>query len=150
MKTRTACLRSLVLAAAALGAVTVQAQPTPANHVECAGTNVAARYDRNGSGGVLLINVGRAVHQSSAPHEETTVLGQLLTLETNAVPDAYTDTVTLLLPDVNVQGSQPLTFRTWLYTTRTITSIGGAGLTAGVIQSSRSVSISCTATAAPQ
>ncbi len=31
-----------------------------------------------------------------------------LTLTTNVVGDAYTDTVTLLLPDVNVQGSQPL------------------------------------------
>ncbi len=78
-------------------------------------------------------------------------MGNLLTLTTSVVPDAYTDTVTLLLPDVIVDGSQPqpLTFRTWLFTTRTNTSFGGPLFTTGVIQSSRSVGVSCTAKAPP-
>jgi hypothetical protein len=127
------------------------AAATPANFYECRGINVSASYvTQSLTGTVLTITVDGTTYQARNDEirDETTVLGNLLTLITEAIPDAYTDTLTLLLPDVNVSGFGAKTaFVTRLFKTRTHTSIGGPQLVDGVIQSNSSVALKCTATA---
>lgn len=139
----------LLLVLATLSASSVAA--TPANFYECRGTKASASYvTRSLAGTALTITVDGTTHQANNDEilDETTVLGHLLTLTTAVSPDAFTDTLTLLLPDVNVSGfGQKTAFVTRLFKTRTLTSIAGPQLVNGVIQSSSSVPLKCTATA---
>jgi hypothetical protein len=80
---------------------------------------------------------------------EVTVLGHLLTITRAVVPDLHTDTLTLLLPDVNVSNfGISKEFDTRVFTTRTETSIGGPQLVDGVIQNNTSRLVHCMGTAA--
>ncbi len=140
----------LLLVLTALAASSAAA--TPANFYECRGTKVSASYvTQSLAGTVLTITVGGTTYKAVNEEilDETTVLGHLLTLTTEVIPDAFTDTLTLLLPDVNLTGFGPkATFATQLFKTRTLTSIGGPQLVDGVIQINRSAPLNCTATTA--
>jgi len=124
---------------------------TPANFYECSGTKVSASYATQGlAGPVLSITIGGTTYQANNEEirDEQTVLGHLVTLTTAAIPDLSTDTLTVLLPDVNVSGFGAKTdFLTRLFQTKTLTSFGGPSLVEGVIQNNRSVPVKCTATA---
>ena len=128
------------------------AAATPANFYECRGTTASASYvTQSLVGTVLTITVNGTTYQAfdEEIRDEETVLGHLLTLTTDVIPDLFTDTLTLLLPDVNISGFGPKTsFATRLFKTRIHTSIGGPQLVDGVIQSNRSAPLKCTATAA--
>ena len=129
------------------------AAATPANFYECRGTKASASYvTQSLAGTVLTITVDGTIYQAFGEEilDQRTVLGHLLTLTTDVVPDGFTDTLTLLLPDVNITGFGPTTatFATQLFKTRTLTSIGGPQLVDGAIQLNRSAPLKCTATAA--
>ena len=140
----------LLLVLATLAASSAAA--TPANSYECRGTKVSASYvTQSLAGTVLTITVDGTTYQARDEEilDETTVLGHLLTLTTDVIPDAFTDTLTLLLPDVNISGFGPkIMFVTHLFKTRTRTSIAGPQLVDGVIQSNSPAPLKCTATAA--
>lgn len=124
----------------------------PANFYECQGIDASASYvTQSLAGTVLTITVDGITHAAKNDDilDQSTVLGHLLTLTTEVVPDGYTDTLTLLLPDVNVSGFGAKTkFVTRLFKTRTLSSIGGPAFVDGVIQNNRSAALKCTATAA--
>jgi hypothetical protein len=124
---------------------------TPANSYECSGLNASASFVTQGFlGPSLRITLSGKTFKAQGLdiRNERTVLGQLVTLTTEQVPDAYTDTLTLMAPDVNVSGFGATTkFQTRLFKTRTFTSIGGPSLVNGVIQDNRSVLMQCEATA---
>lgn len=128
------------------------AAATPANFYECLGTKASASYvTQSLAGTVLTITVDGTTYQAfdKEIRDQKTVLGHLLTLTTDVIPDLFTDTLTLLLPDVNLSGFGPKRrFVTRLFKTRTRTSIGGPQLVDGVIQINKSAPLKCTATAA--
>lgn len=91
---------------------TSSAAATPANFYECRGTKASASYvTRSLTGTVLTITVDGTTYEAFDEEilDEETVLGHLLTLTTDVIPDAFTDTLTLLLPDVNISGFGPKT-----------------------------------------
>lgn len=125
---------------------------TPANFYECKGTTASASYviqSHTGTTLTITLNGTTYAARNEEIQDDPTVLGHLLTLTTAVIPDLSTDTLTLLLPDVNVSGFGPKTaFTTRLFKTSTRTSIGGPRLVDGVIQNNTSMPLKCTATAA--
>ncbi|MEQ1531879.1 MAG: hypothetical protein ABL925_21430, partial [Methylococcales bacterium] len=82
---------------------------TPANHFECSGAGVSTYYTAGDTGVPHTLDFvigGKTFSGIDAEiTDEVTVLGHLLTITRTAVPDLRTDTLTLLLPDVNVSNS---------------------------------------------
>jgi hypothetical protein len=60
--------------------------------------------------------------------------GRLLTVTVEAVPDAYTQTLTVLIPDVGVSGERATAIDTVAILTTHATSIGGPELVVGPLQ----------------
>ena len=76
------------------------------------------------------------------------MLGSLVTVVRQQVPDLFTDTVTLLAPAVNVTDRTPsVGFVSELFLTRTRTTIGGPALVEGLVQQSSTRQLSCHASA---
>jgi hypothetical protein len=76
------------------------------------------------------------------------VLGSLVTIVRRTIPDLVTNTLTLLVPAVNLTAHAPeVTFTTLFFTTRTRTSVGGPAPVEGLIQRSTPYPVSCHATA---
>lgn len=129
------------------------ANATPANLFKCTGAGVTVNYTSDSLIGqpTLSIRVEKKTYSANG-HEildQETVLGSLLTITKSFVSDLYTDTLTFVKPDVNVNGfGESVNFYTRLFSTRTHTSIAGPRLVEGVIQSSKSKVLHCTATAA--
>ncbi|MEQ1528886.1 MAG: hypothetical protein ABL925_06180 [Methylococcales bacterium] len=126
---------------------------TPATLYECSGGGVTVDYTTTSLTGspMLTITIGRKTFTGNGAEitEEVTVLGRLLTITQAAAPDLSTDTLTLLLPDVNViDFGASEKFDTRVFTTRTQTSIGGPQLVDGVVQNNASRLVHCTGTAA--
>lgn len=126
---------------------------TPANLFICTGAGVTVNYTATSLIGQPTLNISVEGNDYSAIGDEIlveeTVLGSLLTLTRASIPDLYTDTLSFVKPDVNVNGfGESVSFFTRLYGTRSHTSIGGTRLVNGVIQDSQSRLIHCTATAA--
>jgi hypothetical protein len=127
------------------------AQTTPANFYECKGNGVNVTYaigtSFTGESTITfqfrnetITGTGKAIQT------ETTVLGDLVTLVRQSVPDSFTDTLTLVAPNINISDRLPaVPFTTRLFKTRTHTSIGGPALVEGVIQKSESQPLSCQA-----
>jgi hypothetical protein len=123
------------------------------NLYNCSGPGVTVNYTTTSLAGppILTFNIGRQTFsgQGSAITEETSVLGNLLTITRAAIPDLQTDTLTLLLPNINLNGFEASTeFNTVIFSTRTRTSIGGPALVEGVIQKNTPRFVNCTATVA--
>jgi hypothetical protein len=71
-----------------------------------------------------------------------------VSIVTAVVPDLYTDSVAVLLPNVNISAlGEKASFSTRIISSHSRTSIGGTSLVKGVIQKNTSSSINCTATA---
>jgi hypothetical protein len=79
---------------------------TPANLFECTGVGVKVNYTATTLKGnpSLSFKVGSKTFTGSGKEitDEVTVLGHLLTITRTVVPDFNKETLTLLLPDVNV------------------------------------------------
>lgn len=125
---------------------------TPANFYECSGAGVTVNYTSTNlaASPSLRFTFGSRTFTGIGADitDEITVLGHLLTITRAVVPDLRTDTVTLLLPDVNVIGfGASKAFDTRVFTTRAKTSIGGSQLVDGVIQNNTSRLVHCTGTA---
>ena len=125
--------------------------PQP-NLFKCTGAGVTVNYTSNSLIGQPTLNISVAGKSFSANGleilDQETVIGSLLSLTKASVPDLYTDTLTFVKPKVNVSGfGESASFFTRLFSTRNHTSIGGPQLVEGVIQSSQSKLIYCTATA---
>lgn len=125
---------------------------TPANLFECSGSGVSVNYTTTTLAGPpsLYFTIGTKDFSGSGDEitEVATVLGRLLTITRSSVPDLRTDTLTLVLPDVNVsEFGASEEFDTRVYGTRSLTSIGGPQLVEGVIQNNASRLVHCTATA---
>jgi hypothetical protein len=139
------------LMALALTPTPALAQTVPANNYECtnnAGTTV--NYSTTSFTGDPRITIafdGIVISKSGTEIQtQSTVLGTLVTVVRREVPDAFTDTITFVAPDVNVTSSTPeVKFSTELFFTRTFTSIGGPSLVVGVIQSSTRRTLGCVA-----
>ena len=139
-------------AAAQTGASLAAAPGTvAANNYECtnnAGTTVNySTTSFTGDARFTVVFDGNIISRSGDDIQtQKTVLGNLVTVVRREVPDSFTDTITLVAPDVNVTASTPeVSFRTELFFTRTLTSIGGPSLVPGVIQSSTRRTLVCTA-----
>ena len=135
----------------ALTPKTALAQTVPANNYECTnnvGTTV--NYSTTSFTGDPRITIefdGIVISKSGAEIQtQRTVLGTLVTIVRRELPDAFTDTITFVAPDVNVTAKTPeVKFDTELFFTRTFTSIGGPSLVTGVIQSSTRRTVGCVA-----
>ncbi|MGH8613358.1 MAG: hypothetical protein ACREYF_15425 [Gammaproteobacteria bacterium] len=125
------------------------ADAIPATDYDCRGLDLTVEYD-TGAIGELLLSVTRGgkpiVKRGDEVRVQKTVLGSLVTIVVANEPDAFTETFTLLAPDVNVPTDNPtVVFPTELFRTYTKTSIGGPALVEGVIQESISQQLSCRA-----
>jgi len=125
------------------------ADAIPATFYACRGLDLTVKYN-TGAIGELSLSVARGgkpiVKRGDEVRVQKTVLGSLVTIVVRNEPDAFTQTFTLLAPDVNVPSDNPtVTFKTELFRTHTKTSIGGPALVQGVIQESISQQLSCRA-----
>jgi hypothetical protein len=125
---------------------------TSVNLYECRGAGVTVNYVATDMGApyTLKFAIGGKYYSGieSEITDEVTVLGHLLTITRAAVPDLRTDTLTLLLPDVNVSDfiGAYKKFDTRIFSTRTRTSFGGTQFVEGVIQNNASRIVHCTGT----
>ncbi|MEQ1546706.1 hypothetical protein [Methyloglobulus sp.] len=125
---------------------------TPAGLYECSGAGVTVNYFATDSGTpyTLKFAIGGKYYSGFEAEitDEVTVLGHLLTITRATVPDRHTDTLTLLLPDVNVSDfvGAYKKFDTRIFSTRTRTSFGGTQFVEGVIQNNASRIVHCTGT----
>jgi hypothetical protein len=125
---------------------------TPANHFECSGAGLKVNYTATTLKGdpILSFRVGSKTFSGSGKEitDEVTVLGHLLTITRDVVPDLRIETLTLLLPDVNVVdfGASEM-FDTRVFITSTKTPISGPQFVEGVIQNNTSRLVHCTGTA---
>jgi hypothetical protein len=122
---------------------------TSANLYECRGAGVTVNYvaGEMGTPHTLKFAIGGKYYSGFEAEitDEVTVLGHLLTITHAAVPDLRTDTLTLLLPDVNVSNFGAYKkFDTRVFSTRTRTSFGGTQFVEGVIQNNASRIVHCT------
>ncbi len=67
---------------------------------------------------------------------QRTELGRLVTVTTRQVPDLKTETVSVLIPDINLEDTAAV-FTTFAITTTHLTTIAGPDLVAGQVQSYR-------------
>lgn len=138
-----ACLSAVCLAD------TTSTNHQPANHFECIGAGVAVTYSTTSFTGQPLITftIGKDSFSANGDGivDRPSELGHLVTITRSAVPDAYTDTLTLLVPDVNLADEASEEFFTWGFATRTYTSIGGPGFVEGPIQNNMSRLLHCEA-----
>jgi uncharacterized protein YdeI (BOF family) len=124
---------------------------SPANNYECtnnAGTTVNySTTSFTGDARLTVVFDGNVVSRAGEEIQtQRTVLGTLVTVVRSLVPDSFIDTITFLAPDVNVTAKTPeVSFKTEVFFTRTRTSIGGPSLVGGVVQSSTSRALVCTA-----
>ena len=124
----------------------------PVNSYECKGSAITVSYSTTNFTGKPQAKFTISKQPFSGTGEEITIqqtaLGNLVTLVKKAIPDLYTDTITVLLPDVNVvKLGAKVKFNTQLISSRARTSIAGTKLVDGVIQKNIIYPISCTATA---
>jgi hypothetical protein len=125
---------------------------TPANLFECSGTGVRVNYTATTLKGdsSLSFKFGSKTFTGSRKEitDEVTVLGHLLTITWTVVPDFSKETLTLLLPDVNVIdfGASEM-FDTRVFITSTKTSVGSPEFVEGVVQNNTSRLVHCTGTA---
>jgi hypothetical protein len=125
---------------------------TPANLFICRSENITVDYSSSSWSGDPILNISVGKRKYSAFGDEIqlqkTVLGNLISMVKTSVPDLYTDTMTLLLPDVYVTGlGDHINFKTKFLITRAADSIGGPQFISGVIQTNRVVTLNCSATA---
>jgi hypothetical protein len=152
MKTMLVLLLALVSLSATGATAFAQSQPVPANLYECRGNGVVVTYSTTSFTGepTIAFRFRNSTISRSGDDIQTqdTVLGSLVTIIVRAVPDSFSDTLTLVAPDANLTDSRPrVTFVTRLYRTHTLTSIGGPALVEGLIQQSASQRLVCTASA---
>ena len=128
------------------------AQPVPANLYECKGEGVTVTYSTTSVTGQPSITFqwGKTVISRTGNEIQTqaTVLGNLVTIAKPSLPEVFSDTLTLLAPDVNISerlGS--VDFTTRLFSTRTRTSLGGPQFVEGLIQRNTSQLLLCSASA---
>lgn len=124
----------------------------PVNSYECKGSAITVSYSTTSFTGQPQAKFTIRKQPISGTGEEITiqqtVLGNLVTLTKKTIPDLYTDTVSVLLPDVNAAKlGAKVKFSTQLISSRAHTSKGGIQLVNGVIQKNTVYPVSCTATA---
>lgn len=135
-----------------LSTTAIFAAPIKANSFQCKGQNTTIEYSSSSFSGEPLLSIVQNKQQVTKRGTEIqiqqTVLGNLISVMKSAIPDFSSETLTILLPDVNVSklGRQTL-FSSKLFITQTKTSIDGSDLVVGKIQSNQVLSISCKATA---
>lgn len=153
-----------LLAAAGRGNAQAQATPGPsdeeggeANHFGLAGGEVQITYDTTGIAGEPQLTYrgpigfgpiderpidSRTIVGDEIRTEQSS-LGRLVTVYLDAMPDAATFYLTLLLPDFNpmVLGAAPAPFTTLAILTTLRTSIAGPGLVEGALQEYAAVAL---------
>jgi hypothetical protein len=124
---------------------------TPADLFICRSENITVLYSSSSWSGDPILNISVGKRNYSAFGDEIqlqkTVLGNLISMVKTSVPDLYTDTMTLLLPDVYVTDFVNQTnFKTKFLITHASDSIGGPQFIRGVIQTNRVTTLNCSAT----
>ena len=150
-------LATALLAAALLAAspAALANSPIPATDYSCIGREVTAHFSSNSEFGksvpAVVITLGAEVIKQRGANVriQKTPLGSLVTVQHGSpVPDSHSDSLTLVVPDVNLSpdpATEPTQFMTTLFSTRTVTSIGGPQFAQGVIQHSSLEPVFCTA-----
>lgn len=128
------------------------AATTPANLYECSGVGVSVSYSTTSFSGEPLITFKIGKNSFSARGDEIlvqhTALGNQVTIVKSSIPDLHTNTLTFLSPSVNVSDiGVSKNFTSWLFATRTRTTIGGPQFVEGLIQLNKSWTLSCKAKA---
>jgi hypothetical protein len=72
--------------------------------------------------------------QGDEIRKDQTVLGKLVTVDLESVPDLHTITLTLVVPSINLGDETRQKFKTLAIRTTTHTSIGGPALVEGPLQ----------------
>jgi hypothetical protein len=125
--------------------------PEPATVFNCVGKGIAASYQDSAASFIgissLSFTIG-SITVSGTNNEYTvqkTVAGNLMTLVTKTVPNESTDSLSLLLPDVNLSG-KVVVFNTQLIKTHTLTTPPTGFLYVnGVVQKNVIVPVKCQA-----
>lgn len=131
---------------------TCYADLIPANLYQCSNKNITVNYSSSSLTGepILNISIGKRAYAATGNNIQLqkTVLGNLVGMVKTSVPDLYTNTMTVLLPDVNVTTlGESINFKSKFLITHAIDSIGGAQLVNGVIQNNSVITLECSATA---
>jgi len=141
---------TLIVVLGLLSASAYAVETAPANTYKCRGPGVGVSYATTSFTGEPTLTVATSAGSISQRGEQIstqdTVLGKLVSIVTAQTPDLSTETLTLIVPDVNVTDAAPdIRFNTELFTTTTHTSIGGPALVTGPVQESKSKRVICRA-----
>lgn len=138
---------------AAAGAASAQST-VPATFYDCQTRDTSVRYTAAaGTGGPsVLIRVGKQVIKKTGAEMfvQRNVMGSLVTVQLDSVPDSHTNSLSLVAPDFNVPlivTKAPGSFLSTLVRTTSFTSVGGPGLVQGPLQQSSTEALLCTASA---
>ena len=142
----------LLLALVSLSAP-ASAQPAPANDYECIGDGVSVYYSEDSFEGgpqvYFTFDNTTIVRFEDEFSISETDLGYMVTTVYRKVPNVFTETLTVILPAVNVTERRPeVTFATRFFKTHTRTPKGGPEQVKGLIQQSTSYRLVCKACAA--
>ena len=128
------------------------AATTPANLYECSGVGVGVSYSIDSflGGPSISFKIGKNSFSASGDEIQVqhTALGNLVTIVKSSIPDLHTNTLTFLAPSINVSDfGDSKNFTSWLFATRTRTTIGGPQFVEGLIQLNKSWHLNCKAEA---
>jgi len=143
-------MRVKLIVVLSLMSVSAYAETVPANSYECRGAGISVSYATTSFTGEPILTLTTPAGSLSQSGEQIstqdTVLGKLVSIVTGQTPDLSTETLTLIVPDVNVTGTETrVRFTSELFTTTTHTSIGGPALVTGPVQESKSKKLICKA-----
>lgn len=143
-------MRVKLIAVLSLMSISAYAEAVPANSYECRGAGISVSYATTSFTGEPILTLTTPAGSLSQSGEQIsiqdTVLGKLVSIVTELTPDLSTETLTLIVPDVNVTDTAPrVKFNSELFTTTSQTSIGGSVLVTGLVQNSKSKKLSCKA-----
>jgi hypothetical protein len=117
---------------------------TEPNLYELNGTGTQITYSTSSISGQPLFHYKDAQHDVNVSGAEIRTqkseIGRLVTVTIEQVPDLHTVTITLLLPTINLEGTESA-FRTKAILTTQRTSIGGPQLVKGALQTYRVLSL---------
>lgn len=145
----------IVLASALLGiglSTGTHAAQTP-NFFDCTGKNVSLTLSVGGKAEAgfgptqttLNLKVGKKNYTFQEPNitTESTLLGDLWEVTLNFIPDLHIDHASVVIPNISL-GNSPIAFKSQLILTRVETPFV-ATVYEGVVNSSKYIDISCTA-----
>ncbi len=129
-------------------AMAANAATVTPNLYDCKGQGVKVSFSTSSFEGKPHFNITQNGQTHNFRGEELratkSVLGTLVTVNLGYTPDLKTDSASLVVPNINLEGNE-LDFGSMLILTTTRTSIAGPALVRGVINPSSYIPVSCKA-----